>query len=448
MRQVVVIDDDEHMRGALEVAIRKAGFKVRAFDSGEMALEFLKSEPVHAIITDLRMPGMNGMQVLESAARISPGVPVVMITAYGTVGSAVEAMKKGAFDFIQKPFDVDQVEVVVRKAVEHYELVRENEFLKAELGNRRTVDFVLGKSAVMGKVFEMVEKVAGSTSTVLITGESGTGKEVVARAIHARSPRSQRPFLCVNCAALSAGLLESELFGHEKGAFTGAERMRKGRFELADGGTLLLDEVSEINLELQAKLLRVLQEREFERVGSSVTRRVDVRVIATTNRDLKKEISNGRFREDLYFRLNVVCINVPPLRERKEDIEDLAKHFISKYAARTGGGERRLHPKTLELLMGYDWPGNVRELENILERAMVLNQGGEILPEHIAPGLEKPVRQCSDLASAVRDMTIEEVEKIVVKAALERFSGNRVRAAEALGISRRTLIEKIKRWGL
>jgi len=381
MVNILVVDDEFVMRDAMAAALRRAGHVVTVCASGDEAVESMKAEPFAVVITDLRMPGIDGLGVLEAAKRSSPDAAVLVVTAHGTVETAVEAMKKGAGDFLIKPFPLDELELKVAHAVSRRALASENEVLRTRLSDA-AVEAVWDASPAMREVHHQLARAAASDATVLITGESGAGKEVAAQALHRLSPRRDGPFLAVNCAALSAGLLESELFGHEKGAFTGAERLRRGRFEIAEGGTLLLDEVSETDPGLQAKLLRVLQERTFERVGSSTPRRAEVRVVATTHRDLKSEVAGGRFREDLYFRLNVLPIRVPPLRDRKEEIPDLAGEFLRRI-----GSKKRFTPAALRRLADYDWPGNVRELGNIVERASVLEEGIEIGPETVAPWL-------------------------------------------------------------
>jgi DNA-binding NtrC family response regulator len=434
MTRVMVVDDEAILRDALAEALRRAGHEVEAFDSGRPAVERLAGESFDLVITDLKMPGADGMAVLEEARRTSPDVPVLVITAHGTVESAVGAMKKGAYDYVIKPFRLDELELLVERALAHRLLAVENEVLRARVGEEGGEDAVWGPST--RAVYQLLERAAASDATVLILGESGTGKEVAARTLHRLSRRCSAPLLGVNCAALSAGLLESELFGHEKGAFTGADRMRKGRFELADGGTLLLDEVSEIDPALQAKLLRVLQERAFERVGSSQTRRADVRVVATTNRDLAAEVARGRFREDLFYRLNVIPVRMPPLRDRREEIPLLADVFLKRHRKRVSKG-------ALRRLGEYDWPGNVRELANVIERAAVLCPGEEISAEMIAPWLEGPARP----PQAMVGVTLEEVERRVIEENLKANGGNRERTARVLGITSRTLRDKLKRWG-
>jgi len=446
-KTILVIDDQDLMRESLQESLQRADYCVRAFGNGKDAIESFLEGGVDAVITDLKMPGMSGIDVLERCKRIAPDVPVVVITAFGTVETAVQAMKQGAFDYIKKPFEPDEIEMVVRNAVERRALVAENEYLRTRVADERPTSLIVGDSEAMKRLLADVEKVAAaSSSTVFLYGESGTGKEVIARTLHAKSPRAARPFLAVNCAALSAGLLESELFGHEKGAFTGADRMRRGRFELAQGGTLLLDEVSEIDIGLQAKLLRVLQEREFERVGSSDTRRADVRVIATTNRDLTKAVREGKFREDLYFRLNVLPLRVPPLREHIEDITCLVDHFIEEYNRTLGKKIRGLTPDAIRKLQEYHWPGNVRELKNVIERAVVLVRGNTIEVGDVSPSLDGSRMLASE--GELEITTVEEMERRLILATLERFGWHQKRSAEVLGIGVRTLRDKMKKWNL
>jgi DNA-binding NtrC family response regulator len=375
-----------------------------------------------------------------------PGTEVVLVTAFGTVDVAVRAMKAGAFDYLQKPFKAELLVAVVDRALEHRRLKSENEALRRE-ADADTVPELVGRSEAVESLRRQVEQVAPTSATVLIHGESGVGKEVVARRLHGLSPRAARPMLCLNCAALSAGLLESELFGHECGAFTGADRQRKGRFELADGGSLLLDEVSEIEPKLQAKLLRVLQEQQFERVGSSETIAVDVRVMATTNQDLSAAVADGRFREDLYYRLNVVPVHVPPLRQRRADIPLLAEHFAARRRERCGGQPLEFTADCFELLATYDWPGNVRELEHLVERACVLGLGPRISAADLEPWLTGPQRRSTG-PQFEPGTNLEVVEREMIRATLEQMGGHRARTAEALGISVRTLGMKIKAYSL
>jgi len=371
----------------------------------------------------------------------------VMMTAYGTVQNAVEAMKLGAFDYVMKPFSADEIELVLKRAFDHKQLTLENRRLRSEVIGRYRFDNIVGKSPQMQKIFELVEAVADTKATILITGESGTGKELIAKAIHYNSSRRERPFIRINCAALPEGLVESELFGHEKGSFTGAIRQSRGRFELADKGTLLLDEVSEISLHLQAKLLRVLQEKEFERVGSGIPIQVDVRIIATSNRDLRKLIEKGKFREDLFYRLNVVPIHIPPLRERKEDIPALAQHFLEKYNLENNRQIEGISQKVYEMFMEYSWPGNVRELENYIERAVVTAKGKILtprdFPKELTLGRIRVPGEEIEVGS-----TIYEAERKLILKTLRAQGGNRTRTAEVLGISTRTLRNKLHEYGL
>jgi two-component system, NtrC family, response regulator HydG len=372
MGRILVADDQDMMRDSLASTLVREGHEVVAATDGAMALTKLSGAKFDLMITDLKMPKMTGIELLAEARKIRPEMPVVLMTAFASVQTAVEAMKLGAYDYIQKPFDGDEIKMLVERTLEHSRLRTENAVLRTMAAEMNTPRPLVGSGPSMEEVKQKITLVARSNATVLVRGESGTGKEVVARAIHAQSQRADKPFLAVNCAALSENLLESELFGHEKGAFTGADKIRRGRFELADGGTLLLDEISEIAPALQAKLLRVLQENCFERVGSSMTTQIDVRVIATSNRSLEKEVEQGRFREDLFYRLNVVPIELPPLRDRAEDVPELARYFLSLISKKDRTAFRHMEPEAVRLLQRYPWPGNVRELANIVERASVL----------------------------------------------------------------------------
>ncbi len=449
MACICVIDDQALIRDSLVATLSAQEHRVHAFDNGEAALTDLRQRAFDVVLTDLRMPGMDGVALLREMRRLGLDVPVILMTAFASVQTAVEAMKLGAFDYIQKPFNAEEVAILVERAVRDRQLLRDNEVMRRTIEDLESERRLIGSSAVMRPVLDKIQRVAQSAATVLIVGESGTGKELIARAIHAASPRVGQPMLCVNCAALSPTLLESELFGHEKGAFTGADRMRKGRFELADGGTLLLDEVSEIAAPLQAKLLRVLQEREFERVGSSVTRRIDVRVIATTNRDLRQWAAKARFREDLYYRLSVLPIEVPPLRERREDVPLLLDYFVARVAAREGRERPRFTREALALLNEYGWPGNVRELQNVCERICVLEAGREVDADRVRPLLIGPLKTASAPAEGLRfrdGHILEEAEQHLIFTTLERFHGHREKTARALGIGLRTLGLKLKKW--
>jgi len=444
---VAAVDDQQLMRESIAETLEARGYKVRTFASGADALSAIAADDYDVLMTDLRMPQMTGLELLAKAAEMCPGLPVIVITAHGTVESAVDAMKRGAFDYIVKPIDPDELEMVVNRAVAHTMLLRENELLRRSVCDEDGAPIMVGADAGLGAVSSLVERVAATDATVLVSGQSGTGKEVVARRIHYLSKRREKPLVCVNCAALNAGLLESELFGHEKGAFTGADRMRRGRFELAEGGAILLDEVSEIDHHLQAKLLRVLQEKEYERVGSSVVRNMDVRVIVTTNRDLSKEVAAGRFRQDLYYRLNVFPIHVPPLCERPEDIPGLARHFLRQLARESGREAPEITGEAMHLLAGYNWPGNVRELKNVMERAFIMGFGDKIEEGHIDGWLAGEKAETS--GPVLRPgMTIQDAEEILIRMTLERYGGHREKTAQALGISVRTLINRLREWKL
>jgi DNA-binding NtrC family response regulator len=445
--KVLVVDDKQLMRDSVGATLQQAGYQVVSTGDGGLALSMIARHRPAMVITDLKMPEMDGMELLERLRQMDDQLPVVVMTAYGSVDSAVRAMKQGAFDFIQKPFEGDQLVMTVRRAVEHHKLLQENAALRTSAPTFQEAPVLVGRSPAMRQLAQQIQQIAQSQGTVLISGESGTGKEVVARTIHAHSLRRDRVMLCVNCAALSSGLLESELFGHEKGAFTGADKMRKGRFELADGGTLLLDEISEISPQLQAKLLRVLQERQFERVGSSLSMPLDVRVIATTNRALTQSVMAGEFREDLYYRLNVLPIHLPPLRDRSEDVPLLVEHFMMQTAMREGRESKQFDDEALRLMKRYRWPGNVRELQNICERASVLTRG-----QVVSGGMIEPWLVCPEPVGGVAAETLggskrlEDVEREQIVHTLGKFNGNRQRTAEALGIGVRTLGLKLKKW--
>jgi two-component system response regulator HydG len=448
MARILVCDDQELMRDSLATNLAREGHEVVATGDGTVAVTKLEgSGRFDLLITDLKMPKMTGMELLAEAKRLRPDMPVVLMTAFASVQTAVEAMKLGAYDYIQKPFDGDEIKMLVDRTLEHSRLIKENQVLRSVAEQQNMPRPLIGSGSTMAEVKKKIELVARSNATVLIRGESGTGKEVVARAIHIASERRDRPLLAVNCAALSENLLESELFGHEKGAFTGADKMRRGRFELADGGTLLLDEISEIAPALQAKLLRVLQENVFERVGSSVSQSVDVRVIATSNRDLEVSVQEGKFREDLFYRLNVVPIELPPLRQRSEDVPELCRHFLHQIAKRDNTPFRHVEPEALRLLQRYHWPGNVRELQNIIERATILeSEPGIVRALTIEPWL-KP--RGGAMNSAVEDLAgkpLADIEKQVILSTLNQFKGHRIKTAGALGIGVRTLGMKLKRW--
>ncbi|MGD0264227.1 MAG: sigma-54 dependent transcriptional regulator [Candidatus Methylomirabilota bacterium] len=443
--KILVIDDDESLRRVLEYNLAQEGYAVLTASSGEQGLDLLKKERADLVVTDVRMPGMDGLQVLEGVRKVDPNVQVIILTAFGTIEMAVEAMKAGAFHYISKPFNRDELKLTIKKALQLKELERENVTLREELKERSGLDAIIAESPPMAQVLELVIRVAPTETTVLILGESGTGKELIARAIHGRSPRAHGPFVPVNCAAIPETLLESELFGHVRGAFTGAIRDRVGKFEAAEGGTVFLDEIGEMRPDLQVKILRVLEERMLERVGDNKLIRVDVRVLAATNKDLSKAIQAGEFREDLYYRLNVVPLQIPPLRERREDIRPLAQHFLKRLGA---SPRLTIAPEAFRALESYDWPGNVRELENALERAMIFHRGDLIsladLPETIrAPKAKEAAPLPVSLPEA--GLSLEEVEKELILRALQKHDWNQSRAARYLGITRHTLLYRIEK---
>ena len=441
---VAVIDDQALMRDSMAETLRRAGYEVEAFASSRRAIERLKEIEARVVITDLRMPEADGLAVLQACQALTPSPAVVVVTAHGTVSNAVEAMKLGAFDYLSKPFEPAELEVVVGKAVSHARLSRERQAFRTASEDRLGAASLVGESPAMRAVRAQLEKVAQSDATLLIHGESGAGKEVAARQVHRLGPRRDRPFLGVNCAALSAGLLESELFGHEKGAFTGADSARQGRFELAAGGSLLLDEVTEMDLHLQAKLLRVLQERAYERVGSSRAMKSEARVIATTNRDLAASVRERKLREDLYYRLNVLAVRLPPLRERASDLPLLCDHFLARSRRAA-----RISPEAMERLAAYPFPGNVRELENLIERALVLSEGAVLGPELFPlPSAGAPAGGEAETLDRMVGLSMEEVERRLIAATLKRFGGERRRTAQTLGMAERTLRDKILRYGL
>ncbi len=445
---VYVVDDDDAIRTLLADFLREEGFRVLEGASGAEVPATVQRESPDLVLMDLRMPDGGGMQALESLKAKEPDVPVLMMTAYDSSSAAIQAIQQGAYDYITKPFDLDEILLTIRRALEHSSLVRRVREIEQPT-DRETRDKFIGRTPAMQEIFKTIGRVAASDATVMIYGESGTGKELAANALHYNSPRRAGPFVKVNCASFVETLLESELFGHEKGAFTHAISQRKGRFELANRGTIFLDEIGEMTLNTQQKLLRVLQEREFERVGSSVTIKTDVRVVAATNRDLTQEIAEGRFRADLYYRLNVVPITMPPLRERLEDIPLLVEHFLDKHRFTAGGRVARISEEAMAMLTRYAWPGNVRDLENTIERAVVLARGDVITPQHLsfvptgAASLHIDVAQRVAAGVVLGDM-LEEVERGAIKEALRLYSNNRERAAERLGIDCATLIAKMQ----
>ena len=451
MSRILVVDDESLMREFISESLSSKGYEVDAAENGAKALELINSETYDLILTDFKMPKVTGMDVLRKAVEKMPGVKVVIMTAYGTIENAVEAMKIGAFDYITKPFGVEEVLLLVKRALEFKNLEEENRKMHTELEDKYGYKSMVGESPAMKKVFELIQTISQSRSTILVTGNSGTGKELVARAIHYTSPRKSGPFVKINCAALPSELMESELFGHEKGAFTGAIKRYHGRFERANGGTLLLDEISEMSPVLQAKLLRVLQEREFEPVGSSETITVDVRIIATTNRNLEVLINEGKFREDLFYRLNVISIHLPPLKVRINDIPLLANAFLDRYNRENGKAIEGIADEVFESWKLYPWPGNVRELENTIERAVVLCTGKILEMSDVSAPTQStaniPGTESTMLSTNVTGMTIAEMERELILKTLEVQGGNRTTTAEILGISVRTLRNKLAEYG-
>ncbi|MBI1958441.1 MAG: sigma-54-dependent Fis family transcriptional regulator [Candidatus Rokubacteria bacterium] len=444
---ILLAEDDSHTREGLRRAMTRAGYRTLTAADGGAALAILKSEAVDVLLSDLKMPGVDGMALLDRVRADFPETAVIILTGFATVGLAVEAMKKGAYDFLTKPIDLGKLELLLGHALEARRLTRENRELRLRLRETAGLKPLLGRSAAMQRLRETIELVAATDAAVLVLGESGTGKELAAHAIHYGGARAERPFVKVSCAALPDGLLESELLGHERGAFTGARDRRKGRFELAHGGTLFLDEVGDMSPQTQAKLLRVLQEREFERVGGTDTIRVDVRLITATNRDLEGLVAEGAFREDLYYRLNVVPLRMPPLRERVEDIPALTAHFLGACAERWGKPIPEPTPEALALLCRYSWPGNVRELQHVVESMLVFSRGGPIAAEDLPPAIRGDERT-PDPAERHSGATLRHLERQAVARTLLATGGNRRKAAEILGIGLKTLYRKIQEFHL
>jgi two-component system, NtrC family, response regulator AtoC len=440
---LLVVDDDQVARELLAETLAREGYRVRVAGGGEEALRLAGAEPFDMALVDLRMPDLDGLGVLKQLAMIQPDLPVVILTAFATIETAIEAVNAGAFDYLSKPFRMEEIKIVVRRTLDARRLARENLQYRQELRARYGFEGLIGQSHQMVEIYKLIARMAALDTTVLIEGETGTGKELVARAIHGASARAARPFVVVDCAALPETLFESELFGHERGAFTGAFAARRGLLETSTGGTCVLDEIGELTAPLQAKLLRTLQERSIRRVGGNDAIPVDVRVIAATNRDLRRLVADGRFRDDLYYRLNVVTITVPPLRERASDIPLLAQHFLEIFARRSGRPIRRLAPEAVALLAGYRWPGNVRELEHVIERATALSAAETLLPDDLPPHLREERDRAPRLPAD--GMTLEDVKRWYVNKVLEESGGNKLRAAELLGIDRRTLYRILER---
>jgi DNA-binding NtrC family response regulator len=442
---ILVVDDEPNARTALAEILKGEGYAVETAGDGFKALARMAETAPDLVLTDLKMPGLDGVELMKKVKEHEPELPVVVMTAFGAVETAVSAMREGAADYLQKPLNSDELLIVLERALERTKLRRETTELRSQLRERYSFENIVGSSPEMQQVFKSVAQIAPSRATVLISGDSGTGKELVAAAIHHRSPRASRPFVRLHCAALAETLLESELFGHERGAYTGADRKREGRFEQANGGTLFLDEISEISLATQVKLLRVLQEREFERVGGNQTIAVDVRVIAATNRDLKEMVAAGRFREDLYYRLNVINVTLPSLRQRPTDIPALAMHFLKRYAEENGKTVSSVSDAALSLLANYPWPGNVRELENVIERAVVIAEGSALEAHDLPPEFAAASRRGGALQ--IPGATMDEIERYAIMKTLESVGGSTSRAAETLGISVRKIQYKLQEYG-
>jgi DNA-binding NtrC family response regulator len=447
MPTVLIVEDEAKMRRLLELNLGEDGFTTLSAGDAESGLKLLRENAVDLVVTDLKLPGMNGLEFLQAIKRQNAALPVVVMTAFGTVETAVEAMKAGASDYVLKPFSLSEMRMVIRKELDVRDLREENRSLREALGKRYVHPNVVARSVKMQEVLATVERVAPTNSTVLLGGESGVGKDLIARAIHEKSRRASGPFVKINSTAIPENLLESELFGYEKGAFTGANASKPGKFELADKGTLFLDEIGDVPPAIQVKLLRVLQEREFERLGGTRTVKVDVRLIAATNRDLREALEQGTFREDLYYRLNVVPIDIAPLRQRKEDIPDLVNLFISRFAGDSGKQVKSISPEAMQILVNYHWPGNVRELQNIIERACALANGTVIKPEDIHLDV-RPAKAANTSGFLPEGMTLEHWEDEMIREALRRANGNKSQAARLLGLSRNALRYRLSKIGI
>jgi two-component system response regulator HydG len=445
---ILVVDDDLAHRTMLRTLLGGWGYDVAEAEDGQSAVEAVHKKPFDLILMDIRMIRVSGLEALVEIKRFNPAIPVVIMTAYASVETAVKALKKGAYDYLTKPLDFDELKIIMERAMEHSRLQEENRYLRESLASQFDRRNLIGRSDPMTRLMETVTQVAPSEATVLITGESGTGKEMIAGAIHFNSRRKEGPFVKINCAAITETLLESELFGHEKGAFTGAERRKEGKFRQANRGSIFLDEVSEMSLAMQVKLLRVLQEREIVRVGGEDVIKIDVRVIAATNKDLIREIQAGRFREDLYYRLNVVTLHVPPLRERKEDIPLIAQHFLTLFAEKNHKNIKGFTPRAIDRLLRYNWPGNVRELMNAVERGVVLSRSEHLDEEEFSLVLQDQPRSAEPPAPQIAAPSLNAVEKETILRALETSGGNKSEAARRLGITRRTLHLKLKKYGM
>ncbi len=442
---ILIIDDEKNIREGLSAALELDGYSVKLAANGAEGLALIEKGDIDLVITDLRMPGVSGEEVLAKVRGESPGIPVIVLTGHGSIDTAVDAMRNGAYDFLTKPLSLDRLSLIVKRALAGRELEIRHSSLQQELDAKTSFESIIGKSNEMQRIFQMVRKAADSKASVLITGESGTGKELIANALHNLSPRKDNPFIKVHCAALSETLLESELFGHEKGAFTGAASRKRGRFELANTGTIFLDEIGEINQNVQIKILRVLQDKRFERVGGEETLEVDVRVIAATNRNLEEEITQGRFREDLFYRLNVVHIQVPPLRDRKDDIPLMLNAFLDEFNRENNKSITGFDSRSRSALYKYDWPGNIRQLRNCVESAVVMCSGNEITLEDLPPTVRGAAE--SNVIQVPMGVTMAEAEKIIIQQNLASNQGNKTKTADILGIGRKTLHRKLEEYG-
>jgi two-component system, NtrC family, response regulator HydG len=450
--EILIVDDDPNHLKTLQTIIKSWGYQVFAADDGTKAVECVKAQPYALILMDVRMAQMSGIEALKQIKQYNPAIPILIMTAYSSVDSAVEALKAGAYDYLTKPLDFEVLKISLARALEHSGLRAENADLKSKLSAAYELENIIGKSAAMKTLIDMLAMIAPSEATVLITGESGTGKELIAKSIHHNSSRKERPLVVVNCAALTETLLESELFGHEKGAFTGADKRREGRFMQAHKGTIFLDEIGETTPAMQAKLLRVIQEREIQRVGGEVTLSVDVRILAATNRQLEDDVKAGKFREDLFYRLNVVSLAIPPLRERQDDIPLLAQHFLEKYAQKNRKPVKGISPLAMDMLLKYGWPGNVRELENTIERAVILLPDDYItekeMPSNLTQGYGGQPEPLAPAGPVAANRPLEEIEKEAILATLDASGGNKSETARRLGINRKTLHNKLKEYGI
>ncbi|MBU0991401.1 MAG: sigma-54 dependent transcriptional regulator [Proteobacteria bacterium] len=449
MHKILIVDDDQTHRQMIDTILRKDGYDIYQADDGDQAIDNVQKQFFDIILMDIRMKRMDGISALKAIKKLSPSIPVIIMTAFSSVNTAVDALKSGAYDYLTKPVDSDELSILIKKVLHLNQLEKENVYLKERLGKTFHFKNIIGNSAAIQPLFEAMTLSSPTDATILISGESGTGKELIANAIHENSPRKDMPLIKLNCAALPESLLESELFGHLKGAFTGAATNKKGRFHLAHKGTIFLDEIADMPLSTQSKILRVIQEQEFEPLGGTQTIKVDVRIIAATNRNLKEAVQTGRFREDLYFRLNVIHLKVPPLKERSEDIPLLTEFFLKKFTQKNKRFIKGLTPKGMDILMRYDWPGNIRELQNVIERSVIMSRGDLIEPDVFPEPLKKLYQSSNENRMALNvGKSLKDMEKEMILLTLKKTNGNRTHTADILGISRRTLQLKLKEYGV